>query len=285
MNEPDPRIAKLRQEIARAQEPVVREALEAKLAEIEAELSGGPNTPTIAPEVAAFAPAREIAPAERRDYDLGVQRLRLLLTRLDWSGAEREVADLRAEYGDSGELLEAFGDVLVHRRKIKEALAAYTEAIARSPKNLGLERKHAETALATEGSLSIEDQLRTGLGGTPIIDADVVARGGVATFLSLLLPGLGQIVLGRQVKGIAFLVAWGLTLLFILAHGQMIVGLARTIGIGQGGTDPSGLFYLALATLLSIALIAVYDCAAITKTTGTKAPVDRPKPPVDLPFE
>lgn len=271
-------IGKLAVELARAKEPVVREALEAKIASLTAELPA-PVEPEPEP-----GPARDLTPDERRKFDLEIQRARLMVGRGERDPAEAGVKSLAAEYGEQPEILELRGDLAMGRKRVADARAFYDLARKLRPKDAALERKYADAVFGATGIGSLEDQLRASESSTPLLDVDASARGGIATALSLFVPGLGQWVLGRQIKGIVFFSIWGVATLYVLAHGKMIPGLFRTIGFGHGGEDPSGLFVLALLVAAGAAFGAVIDCAAMAKR-APKITTERPKPPVDLPFE
>lgn len=270
----------LRAEIERAREPIVREALDAKLVALQTELAElpGPSEPDPEPEAAP------IPASERATYDLEVQRLRLTLSRGEKGPAEAGLQSLKTQFGAQGELLEIEGDVATGRKRWKDAEKLYALAKDRLPGNIGVEKKHADAVFLASGMGTLEDQLRASESSTPILDTDAVARGGVATFLSFLFPGLGQLVMGQQVKGAAFLTVWVLAMTYVFFHGRMIPGLLRVIGIGGGGDDPSGLFVFALLVATVTMLLAVFDCATVAKR-APKPNTERPKPPVDLPFE
>lgn len=270
----------LRAEIEKAKEPIVREALEAKLVALEAELAELPESVASESEVETVP----IPVVERAKFDLEVQRLRLILSRGEKGPAEAGLKALRGQYGAQGELLEIEGDLATGRKRWKEAEKLYGAAKELLPGNIGVEKKHADAVFFASGMGTLEDQLRASESGTPILEADVVARGGVATLLSFFFPGLGQWVLGQQVKAIAFFGVWLLAIAVILINGRMIPGLLRIIGIGGGGVDPSGLFVFAVIVAALTMLLAVFDCAAIAKR-APKPNTERPKPPVDLPFE
>ena len=271
-------IGKLAVELARAKEPVVRETLREKIAALTDELPA-PADPEPEPQ-----PPRDLTPDERRKFDLELQRARLMIGRGERDPAEAGVKLLAAEYGEQPEILELRGDLAMGRKRVADARTLYDRARKLRPHDAGLEKKYAEAVFGASGMGSLEDQLRASESATPILDVETSARGGIATVLSLFIPGLGQWVLGRQVKAIVFFSIWGLATLFVLANGRMIPGLFRTIGFGRGGEDPSGLFTLALIIAGLTAFAAVIDCAAMAKRTP-KPPIDRPKPPVDLPFE
>lgn len=269
----------LRAEIARATEPIVREALQAKLDALEMELVELPG-----PTVEAVPDEPPPPPADRAKYDLEVQRLRLTINRGEKAPAEAGLKALRAEYGDQGELLEIEGDLAGGRKRWKDAEAHYAVAMSRLPGNLGVEKKHADAVFLSSGMGTLEDQLRASESSTPLLDTEVMARGGIATFLSFLFPGLGEIVLGQQVKGAAILTVWTLAVSYLAFHPNMVPGLLRQIGFGTGGDDPGGLFILCLFVAAILMLVSVFDCAAIAKR-APKITAERPRPPVDLPFE
>ena len=269
----------LRAEIGRATSPIVREALEAKLTALETELAELPGP--VVPEIPQEPPPPV---ADRRGYELEVQRLRLVLSRGEKAPAEAGLKALLGQYGAQGELLEIQGDLAGGRKRWTEARDLYLRAKELLPGNVGVEKKHADAVFLASGVGSLEDQLRASESSTPILVADVVARGGVATFLSFLFPGIGQVVLGQQVKGFTIFGLWALCVSYLAFHPEQVRGLFRMIGAASGGQDPGGLFFLSLMGAAILVLVAVTDCAQVAKR-APKPVTERPKPPVDLPFE
>lgn len=271
-------LATLRAERAKSSEAVVQEALDAKIASLQAELD---RLRSVEEEpIADGDTPRDLSPEERRAFDAGVARLRLWINRAEWSSVEKEVAALRSEFGERGELLEAEGDALLARKRPEGAREKFALALALRPGDVGLERKHAETVFSVARLGSLEDQLR----GGELLDTDPMARAGAATFLSLLFPGVGQIVLGEQAKGIAMFAIWASAMTYMAINAIEVRGFLAQVGLARGGREPGGMFYLALSVAVLTMVVAVFDCAARTKTTP-KRQIARPTPPVNLPFD
>ncbi|MCO5295423.1 MAG: hypothetical protein M9921_01055 [Fimbriimonadaceae bacterium] len=185
-------------------------------------------------------------------------------------------------------VLEALGDDLSERGQTKQAIAVYARAIKASPGNIGLERKHANLALRLSGALTVEEQLRSGLSeGAP----DSVASAKVAVLLSVLIPGLGQMVTNRVGLGITMLALWifgwvpALTVTDAAGH-RAFSNLPGML-MGRSGADVPVLVLLGVgvAVLVHLSSIAEASMHVPKGTKGRRQPVDRPKPPVDLPFE
>lgn len=107
-------------------------------------------------------------------------------------------------------VLELYGDLLQGVARIDEALAAYKRATEVDPKRLSAERKY--------GDLMMRQKVwDTGL------DPETVPKGPrVASLLSLLLPGAGQLLNGEKVKGFFFLAVVGGCLAYWILSGYDI---------------------------------------------------------------
>lgn len=173
----------------------------------------------------------------------------------------------------SATVLEAVGDDLRERRQTRAARDMYARALRVDPKNIVIERKFAECVLTTE-QMSFEY-----VAAREEIDA---ASGKVALILSILIPGLGQIVTGHRNRGIAMLVGWliGWTVALLIPNG--VKGILKLFG-GAGG-DFNGVVLLPLAVAAFCHLWAIYDAAARAQG-ATRQKVERPRPPVDKDFE
>lgn len=173
----------------------------------------------------------------------------------------------------SSTVLEAVADDLRERRQMQAARDMYRRALRVDPKNVSVERKFAECVLTTE-QMSFEF-----LAAREEIDA---ASGKVALILSILIPGLGQIVTGHRNRGIAMLSGWliGWTIALLIPNG--VKGIVKMFG-GAGG-DFNGVVLIPLAVAAFCHLWAIYDAAARAQG-GSRQKVDRPKPPVDKDFE
>jgi tetratricopeptide (TPR) repeat protein len=181
---------------------------------------------------------------------------------------------------------ELLGDDLAARKRFKEAREAYRIGLKADPKNVGLERKYAETVLKGGGAMSIDEQMRMNLSDSPFLNPDdQVASAKAATIINLFAPGLGQIVSGRTVTGLLILGCWGLCVFFIFLMKQDLQNLISGV-FGRGGKSGSGMVLFPMLGALALHLGALMNSASKAKS---KAParihVDRPTPPVNLPFE
>src|SRR6185436_10870880 len=116
-------------------------------------------------------------------------------------------------------VLEALGDDYVERKQYLGAIKVYRDACRADPNNTSAERKFAQISSMGASHMSIEDQLRMGLSDSAMINPeDALANPKWATFLSVFIPGSGQLVLGFWKKGLILFLVWvtSMTLFVIL---------------------------------------------------------------------
>lgn len=275
-------IKRLEAKLFAADDPDIAGALETKLATLRAELPKEADELTVAAEPPAPPSEEEAAEAERL----------IVMARLEKGRGNRQAStDLlkqaTAIAPGSATVVEALGDDLLDRKRYKEAKEAYAQAHAIEPSNVGIERKLANAALASATGMSIEDQLRMGMDGPLLSPEESLASAKVATLLSFLLPGSGQIVMGRNVTGISIMAGWVLMIVWIVVLRDELQGLLGMMGLSgaDGPRRPNGLTVMlpiAIAAMLHLTSIFLAGSAA-KASTGRR--IDRPIPPVDKPFE
>jgi len=181
-------------------------------------------------------------------------------------------------------VMEAMADDLLERKQFKQAKLLLKQATTLDPKNVGLERKYAELVLRGSGNYSIENQLRYG-DDLLLSGEDQVAGVWAARLLSAFVPGVGQMVLGRTVKGIClflgYVVCFAVIVVWQDSFKEFLTGLYKPHA-------HSGNIMMVVPLLISIAIwiYAMVDLGGQkAKTVARQHKVDRPAPPVDLPFE
>ena len=182
-------------------------------------------------------------------------------------------------------VLEALGDDLLERKLTKQARETFKRALQLDPKNVGVERKYAQTVLQSTMTMSVEDQLRSGLSDSMFITgSDNVAGLTAAKFLSAFLPGLGQMVIGRTTKGAVLLVIWFLFIGLLALWNKDFEMLAK---YARGaGAAPNWRVLFPIIGMVVVWITAMGDLASRqSKTVARNSKKDRPKPPVDLPFD
>ncbi len=134
----------------------------------------------------------------------------------------QEVIDLVPNYAP---VQEAIGDDFVERKQFRNAKEAYHIAHRLAPLNATIENKYGEMVLKVD--LRIDP--------ATYAEADIasMASGRAATLLNVFFPGVGHIVLGRQVIGITLLVIWIGCWLIALGTPRGMEGLFGALGIKQ----------------------------------------------------
>lgn len=181
-------------------------------------------------------------------------------------------------------VLELKADFLLINKDFRNALPLLEKAHKIDPKNAPLEKKLAEVALRSAMIGSIDDQMRMGLSDSPFLaDGDLKASATAATVCSIFLPGLGHFVTGMTTKGIVYVVVWLGT---IVPWSILVGGELKRINGNMHNFNPSMVMIVLGFIAAMDYFVALFECAALGKGGGGKRPpVDRPKPPVDLPFE
>ncbi len=182
-------------------------------------------------------------------------------------------------------VLEMLGDDLAERKRFREARDAYGTAVKLDPKNVGLETKYAEMVLRGGTNRTADEMLRMGYSDSPFLTPDDhVANANVATILNLFVPGIGQIVMGRTVSGIVILAVWLVCVGFLVAFRQDLGQLFKSMAGGSSQISGSVIAPLLLGG--AVHLGAILNAASIAKAGGaSRQRVEKPTPPVNLPFE
>ena len=185
----------------------------------------------------------------------------------------------------SAVVLEALGDDLAARKLTKQAREAYDRARVLDPKNVGLERKYALTVLGSTTTMTVEQQLLYGMSDSFLLTStDNVAGIWAARLLSAMLPGLGQLVVGRTTKGIVLIAIYVLSFGLIAIWHKDFELLMRFLR--GSSTPPNWRVLIPLIAMAADWFTALGDLASgQNKESARHTKTDRPKPPVDLPFE
>lgn len=176
-------------------------------------------------------------------------------------------------------ILEAKGDECMERFQYKAALELYEKAKNADPSNVALERKFGETVLKiAEAADPLAFASRAD---------ESVAGGKVAVILSVIIPGLGQFVTGKQTPGLGMFGGWivGWFLALLIPNGMSgVMGLFGVKTSGGQVANFNGIVLIPLAIAGFCHLWATLDAGQRASQLQRKR-VDRPAPPVDKPFE
>lgn len=213
-------------------------------------------------------PPEKVEAAEKLIQQAKVEQLRNNLVRV------RELLEEAMRTApNSPAVLELIGDDYAARKQQAKAMAAYRRASQIDPRNVQVERKLASMALALDGTVATRMNLDE--------SAIPMASHRAALLLSLFLPGLGHIVVGQKSKGWIILGAWCVFLAWNILMGADIAKLGSVV-IG-GKSQPN---MIVIVPILGMLITFIYALADFKKPKEfERQAVDRPKPPVNLPFE
>jgi hypothetical protein len=271
-------LARLRIKRTETKDKDIRAALDDRIQQLEAQIKPLKAEEDDEPDLPAEPPTPEqMAEAEQCIRQARVEKMR---------GNTRGAGDLMQRASEvapgSPTVLEALGDDLVERKQYAKAKKAYQRAWKLDEKNVGLERKFATIVAQMDAMGSIDDQLRMNLSDSPFItEGDAIASAGAATLLSAIFPGLGHAVLGRRV-GYAIMATWILCLLWLFVMQEDLIGLFTMVGANRRPPNLVILIPLLIASAVYLGTLASLKSA---RKEITRKRVERPRPPVDLPFE
>ncbi len=269
-----------------SQDPVERlRQLEEEMLRLRKQLQ-----PEVVPEEPADAPAEDVVeellplptPEQLAAADDLIRQAMVAKRRGLKEQSSRLMAEAEAAAPGAPTVLEAIGDDLAERGQTKAALKAYARAIKCGPGNVGLERKHAQLVFKVANAGSIEQQLQAGLGGSSA-GPDSIASAKAAFWLSLFVPGLGQMVTSRLGLGAAMLGSWlvGWIVALLIPDG---LGKLRDLYFGRGA-DFNAFVFFPLALAAAAHLWSIFEASSKVPKGPKPPPPSRPTPPVDMPFE
>ena len=274
-------IARVREKQQALEDPELREALQMKIAHLEAKLLAMPKEEAVEPELLPEKPT----PEQLHAADGLIRQARVEKMRGNVQRSTELLKEAVEAAPTAPAVLEALGDDLMERKQRKEALNAYKRAVKLDPTNVGLERKYAELVLGSSISMSFDEAMRADWSESPLLSSnDHVASGPAATLLSIFLPGLGHIVLGRTATGVAILCAWIASFLWLTLMKKDLAEFGAKLYGRASGAQPNYLVLIPLILLVGI-FIGTINSLRVPKKLGGRGKVDRPTPPVNLPFD
>jgi hypothetical protein len=265
-------------------DPDIAGALELKLSQLKGMVASITPKPE-SDDQEAVAPLRTLTPKEREEVDRLIRTAHAEKVRGNKTQA-RELLHQAMQIGAGSALvLEAIADEAIDSKRWRDAKAALDQALKLEPKNIGLEKKHADVVYMIATGGTIDDQLRTALRDPAFIQPhEVLASARAATLLSFFIPGSGQFVLGRPQVGIGYFVTWILMLVWIGIERNDFQGLLGMLGLPSSVSRPNNLTILVpIFVAAGVHLTSIFQCATLAKRSDSKS-VKRPVPPVDMKF-
>ncbi len=290
----DPKLREARAEYSRlklklreSKDKDLKRALESRIKELREEWGEPIELTNVA---AARRPTIELPedrtkPTEqmKRDAEALIARARLELSRNNTrAGEDLLMQAVNLAPGDPG-IMEALGDYYMTKKRYDTAKVAYERARELYPESVSIERKFGTAVLHEFNIGSIDDQTRLAMAENIFLNPGEGSLGGFqATIVTLVWPGLGHLIAGRTPVGIGLMATWLISSIWFFLN---YTDFARAIGFAAGkGTHPSFAFAPPLLIMFVTLIIALKSVSSV-RPTGPKIPINRPAPPVDLPFE
>lgn len=258
--DPEERLRALEDEIARLKESLKVD--DAKKPPPNDNEEGAVELPAASDETAEEGAKPD--PAAIAEAENLIKQAHLARIRGQRSVASRFLKEAGEKAPGSAIVHEAIGDDYMERKMYKGAEEAYAKALALDPENKALDRKYGDAVYFSQAA---------GL-GLDLGDADSFASPKAAIWIAILLPGVGQLVAGKIGRGIIIMVGF---------VGGLI--LTKIVSDATAKSDTKYLFIAPLAAALGFWLWGIVDMMSKSKAPSPRAPISKPKPPVDLPFE
>lgn len=238
----------------------------------------GPATPTEESPKEELPSAKPPQPTEkqREEADRLLQRYRLEKQRGNKDFAKRYLAEAAELAPGYTYVLECQGDEAAESRKIEEAKRLYKLAKEVDIRNTSADGKFANLVFRANAAPA----------AAHLNVQETSSNTRNAGCLSAIIPGAGQFVLGQQAKGILFFAIWA-GCLFTVPTG---IKSASNLFANRTPVETwaiLGLIGAFLVYIVNIVDVTSYakSAAAREKFMGLEAKKERPKPPVDKPFE
>lgn len=245
--------------------------LEEELARLKEQIAGSEDQsrtkePVSEPAASEQEPPeqRPLSADEQAEVEALVKQAQLAKIRKQNSVATKLLKEAAEKAPRSAVVLEALGDDLMERKMYNGAADSYGKAVVLDPANVALERKHADAIYYGQAAglgLELED--------------DTLASPRARIFLAAILPGVGQMVRGAVAKGALIMGGFVISLI--------VTGVIKAENDKRPTPENRFLFILPLAFALVFWMWGILDASAGRKEGPRR--IDRPKPPVDLPFE
>ncbi len=274
-------IARLREKLSNVKDTDMYEALEWKIGRLVEQLAAlSQPEPEPEPETTSAPPT----PQQLQAADGLVRQARVEKMRGNAKGSTDFLRQAASVAPTSPTVLEALADDLLDQRQRSEALMVYKRAVKLDPKNVGLERKYAMLVLGSTPTLSFEDAMRADWSESPFLSTnDHVASPLAASFLTVLLPGAGHLVLGKTSTGFMILGGWGACCLWLAFMAKDFAALAAKVSGKNAGH--ANMVVLVPLIILAIIYIGAINSLRVPKKVAGRGKIDRPRPPVNLPFD
>jgi hypothetical protein len=190
--------------------------------------------------------------------------------------AERILKEAAEAAPGSAAVQAALGDELWQRSQYAKARDCYKLAHRLEPENPTYETKWAEAIVGSSGDpLSLTNGL-----------AESYASAKTAGCLSMLLPGLGQLVIGESTKGIALMVVYVLAWVWAIFTPNGLSGFPALFGYARESNvkEFNFMVFLPLFVVVCTWIAAISSINVHAKRLEPKK-VERPKPPGEGNFE
>jgi tetratricopeptide (TPR) repeat protein len=280
-------VERLREKQSQLKDQDIILALQDRIDSLESEIMRRQKASLEPVPVAEPAPVPTPAtPDQLRKADNLIRESRVEKMRGNKAKALSLLQEAAAAAPSSPTVLEALGDDLNERKQYKSALEVYQNALTLAKGNIGIEKKVALTSLKASGMGSIDAQLRAGLSDSLFaLDPEQSASLGVARVLTAVMPGAGHILLRRTTQGILVLVLWLACVGSIVVMKQDFSELFQMM-FGKH-VHPNLVVLAPMFGAIVIYLGALASLGGGGKGGGgpKPPPIDRPTPPVNLPFE
>lgn len=266
---------------AAAVDPEVIAGLDLRIADLKRQISlikDEVSAPVDESEELEIPP--EPTPEQRAAAENLVRQARVAKMRGQTKESLRILEEARAAAPGSAAVIELLADERAAAGHQQEALRLMRLAIQMSPGNVALERKHASLVFLLRAKPQAE------VLSMEMRQDEVRDNARMAGLCSLLLPGLGQAMMGEVALGAAFAMVYIISIVWML-----IAVMGHHSGpVRTGQAFPQATTFLTAGVVVPLVIALVVQVIAFTRARSKASAfktvkVKHPEPPVNLPFD
>lgn len=225
------------------------------------------------------APPQRPTPEQQEEAESLLRQAHLARTRGQTAQAHDLLSRAATVAPGSASVQEALGDDYFEAHQYRKAAECYAIALAIEPNNPRLDRKRGDAVFFATGAAG---------GFESMAALESTANPKAVVVLSLLLPGVGQLVAGRVMAGVLMMIGFVGGWVVALATPGAMRSLVSSLGLRsqevEAGGGPGTVAVVGLLIASACWLWSVFE--ALGRASEMRMlKKERPKPPVEKPFE
>lgn len=269
-------LARIRSKRAAESDPDIAKALDVRIDDLVRQISlikPKEAEPEADDEIPDFPPA---TPEQEAQAEALIRQARVAKMRGQTQDARKLLDQAYESAPGSVAVVETLADECAESGQRDKAIKLLKAAMKLNPGNTGLEKKHA--AMVFQFKARIEAEMMS----SEFMRAEVKENARMAGWWSLILPGLGQIMMNEIPLGISFILAYVSAGIWLIGS---VNGFQTPVTAQSHGLLTGSMRIIAPAVVLLALQAIAYSKTRLVSNTFKKEKVSHPSPPVNLPFD